>query len=408
MQTTTKRRVIPARTIELWHRYPGSYNYTTTLPGYTEEISYQLGPKYDNGHNLWKSCTHDTYNKISGPVGHWVTPQEGPWHTEGTILPIQNFNARAPVADLDGNVLSGIWDQLDLNCHDGVLLYSGILQAVPLLGGALRFNRIMRDLAKRLKRDFLKKPFTTVIKSAISLDFIDRFVVSPTIDDARKFADATDYVLRVINTAQSRNDQPFALSAESTTTFRDQSRSGTSTIPGMSIMYDWQERTRSYSTTKMFALIEGRYSLAAIDPIKLWAARVGLTRPLESAWDLVPFSFVVDYFTRAGDFIAGLSDEMSDQDGLRAIVSRIHGLWYTLKNSYSVECNCSPAYLRGFDIRGTGGKALAESTHFVRAPVPDAWSRVLSLPTGIGEFVNIDVGVTRGRTLAELFIQAKL
>lgn len=407
MQTTTKSRVIPPHQIVLWRRTPGTYDYRTTIPGYSESISYQLGPMFDNGHCNWKPCTHDTTNKISGPVGNWSF-NEGRWHMEGTNLPIQSFSHSAPIANFDGNVLSGIWDQLDLNCRDGVLLYSGILQAVPLLGGALRFNRIMRDLARRLKKDFLKKPFTTVLKSAISLDFIDRFVVSPTIDDARKFADATDYVLRVINTAQNRTMAPFALSAESTTTFADRSRSGTSTIPGMSIMYDWTERTRSYSTTKMFALIEGRYSLAAIDPIKLWAARVGLTRPLESAWDLVPFSFVVDYFTRAGDFVSRLSDEMSDQDGLRAVVSKIHGLWYTLKNSYSVECDCSPVYYPGVHIHGIGGKARAETTHFERAPVPDAWSRVLSLPTSIGEFVNIDVGVTRGRTLAELFIQAKL
>lgn len=404
----SKSKTIAARRIpELVRTSTGSGNYTV-IPGYTEEIKYLKGPEFSAGKRLWKPCTHTVVNKISGPASSFSYYEGRDYN--GNVVPIKSFSNAAPQAEFDSSVLQSIWDQVDLNCSDAVLLYSGVVQAVPLLGGALKFNRIMRDVSRKLRADFKKKPFTTVLKSAISADFIDRFVVSPTIDDARKFADATNYVLRVMNTVHHRNMAPFALEGQSTTIFRESTSSGTSRVASSNIAYDYTRIEKRYSTTKMFALISGRYDTAAIDPVKLWATRVGLTRPLDSAWDLVPFSFVIDYFTRAGDFISALSDEMSSQEGLRASMCRIHALWYTLTNSHSLEYRCSAPYdLSGrVNVRGTEGYAKAESTVFVRAPVPDAWSRVLSLPTSIGDFVNVDLGVTRGRTLAELFIQAKL
>lgn len=38
------------------------------------------------------------------------------------------------------------------------------------------------------------------------------------------------------------------------------------------------------------------------------AARLGLVNPLAIAWELVPFSFVVDWFTRFGSFLEGFTD----------------------------------------------------------------------------------------------------
>jgi hypothetical protein len=38
------------------------------------------------------------------------------------------------------------------------------------------------------------------------------------------------------------------------------------------------------------------------------ANQLGLLNPLSTAWELVPFSFIVDYFVNVGDFLSGISD----------------------------------------------------------------------------------------------------
>lgn len=44
-----------------------------------------------------------------------------------------------------------------------------------------------------------------------------------------------------------------------------------------------------------------------VNPNVALATRCGLTNPLEIAWELIPFSFVVDWFARVGDFIGSLN-----------------------------------------------------------------------------------------------------
>jgi hypothetical protein len=308
-------------------------------------------------------------------------------------------------------------DQIDLNSSENVLLYSGVVQAVPLLGSVFKLNSILRQLSKKLSKEFRKKPFTTVLKSAISLDFIDRFVISPTLDDARKFQDACDYVLRVIQTARDRNAHQFALNSASTEVVSE--TEGTSWRGVSGDLFEHQVHTlrRQTVTSKAFMLLEARYDLLAVDPIKFWAQRVGLTRPLDSVWDLVPFSFVVDYFTRAGDFIDHLSDKMSDVEGLRGRITAIHDLWGTHlckgeRISKVIKSQGGPwvprdAVMEGKYIRP--GVSTCRNTYFSRFRVPDPWTALSSLQRdeSWGK-LNLSLSSTRKRTIAELIIQAKL
>jgi hypothetical protein len=67
----------------------------------------------------------------------------------------------------------------------------------------------------------------------------------------------------------------------------------------------------------------------------------GLTNPLEVAWELVPFSFVVDWFTNLGSMIGSMSD--------------LQGI--TLVNSYhSIYCKSTYSqYWSGLPYMATGG-----------------------------------------------------
>lgn len=388
--------------------------YYNTVGAFSARIEYGAGPMYHDGRLNWKRCSQrivadKQWTQGSASAESWNNNAYS-WRFPGPSKPTDSL----PVVtdSMRDEATQKVVSQFDLNTSDGVLLYSGILQAVPLVGGALKFVSIMNKVAKKLTRNLRRQPFTTAVKTAISLDFIDRFVVSPTIDDARKFLNAHNYVVNVMNTLHSRNQEPVALSSVVRNIEDGWERPFTQkdTSLGNCVASGRERFTRSASV-KLCTLCKLDYNLSAVDPVKLWAARTGITRPLDSVWDLVPFSFVVDYFTRAGDFISALSDEMSSQDGLRARLGKIYGQWRCESQNNWVErtfesaspLNWNP---KSFQPLGLEKVAAGEKT-FARYPL-DQHELNYGLLSFDSDLIHWSLTNRRAGTLAELFIQAKL
>jgi hypothetical protein len=317
--------------------------------------------------------------------------------------------------DLLAEAWRKVWENLDLNSSDAVLLYSGILQAVPLVGAAFKFTSILNRAARNLAKSFKKKPFTTVVKSLISADFIDRFVISPTIDDARKFINAHNYVVNVVNTAYTRSGAlPTAIKQSAHAdidvpkVFVDSVQIGPSSgmfVPATNFA-TVRSRSRHDITTDVFLLANLAYNTDAIDPIKIWMNRCGITRPLDSVWDLIPFSFVIDYFTRAGEFISGLSDRMAESEGLKGSILSIIGAYAQTKCFNGMEYDIKyPEFTtqEGGICSTTDGKLTYGSYLYDRGP-SNPYAYPLSDPSGL---IRMDLSQTRLRTLLELIIQAK-
>lgn len=416
-----------------WYRklssQSGATQSTINLALGSSSITYASGPKYDTKHRCrWKYCRQDSgFNYINTAYAEW----NGRWNAAkrdlvSWVKPQGIYKAsdlyRIPGTNPDiSSCLSTLLDQVDLNCHDSVLLYSGIVQAVPLVGGAFKFVKIMNDVGKKFVKEFRRKPFWTVVKSAISADFIDRFVISPTIDDARKFLDASNYVVRVMNTLHNRHNYYTAFENTSTEVHNMDSgdRSESYGVNGMGttgrITFSGPWTKRAYSTTKTYALAKVQYQPDEVSALKLAATRYGVTRPLDSVWDLVPFSFVIDYFTRAGDFISELGDKLSDQEGLKGKIADIHGAWYshTCSSEWVWDVHTTNGITRVNDYYPTSasaisGKVSSSMKTFVRAPIPDIWSAITNIPDPSNGLFRWDLSATRARTLLELFIQAKL
>jgi hypothetical protein len=320
-----------------------------------------------------------------------MTEEDIPW--AGDLPPIKEL-------------WDGIWDQVDLNTGDSVLLYSGILQSIPLLGGALKGASILNRAARRLKKDLRRRPFTTVVKSLIQADFINRFVVKPTIDDMQKFADSFDYVLRVIQTAHERNAElSTAFEAESSRLLRRDSYDkdywyGFCRLLGTTI-------TENKVSAKLKVIAKVTYDTDVINPLKIWAKRVGLSKPLDSAWDLVPFSFVIDYFARAGDFLSYVGDKLADDDGLKGRVAAVYDAWLMesrvteTKFSYTARPTVADYWL---DFYCDNAPIITSAGVFTRKRVP-IMSASSFWDNGV---VSVNLSSTRKRTLAELFVQSKL
>lgn len=406
----------------------GTYDYTsssdTTVTMGLNRIMYDVTPPIYNNVYPWHYCEHLVDrggNPVAAKLGwshqFYQGPVAGAEKTEWFSIIDNNSLPTRPTGGWDRACLQGITDQIDLNSRDNVLLYSGVIQAVPLLGSVFKLNHILRDIAKKTSKSFRRKPFTTVIKSMISADFIDRFVISPTLDDARRFQDACDYTLRVLQTARDRNEHRIGLRSKIRTLYRDDDNTiqyQNGNTYGVNITY----HTQTYTESQAFMLLEARYNMTAVAPLKVWAQRVGLTRPLESVWDLVPFSFVMDYFARGGDFISHLSDKMSDVEGLKGKIAKVYDLWGTYKSVAVRRVKSARMYQhrvpyedsRETDSYCTPGGVTNKSEYFQRFRVSDdpfSYLSSLSRSESWGK-LNLELRATQKRTLAELFIQAKL
>lgn len=68
------------------------------------------------------------------------------------------------------------------------------------------------------------------------------------------------------------------------------------------------------------------------NPSLYQAARTGITNPLATAWELCPFSFVVDWFCNVGDILSGLTDlqgvELSNGSYSYKMVSNTNTFFY--------------------------------------------------------------------------------
>lgn len=392
------------------------------------EITYPSGPRLPNGNWPWRECVHRQTNYWNGKYffdGSFVNRSiDG----TGTVSVIRrkstgNYSPDPLGSDPGWNpsVCHGIMNQLDLNKGESCLMYANVIQALPFLGAATKLTSILNNAARRFGKDLRKKPFTTAVKALISADFVDRFVISPTIDDARRFATATNFVANKLATVERRNSHAFALDAELTTVFKERESNESSDATSYGCGWEnvtFNNRFQTRSVDKAFVLLEATYSTDALTPFRLWANRTGFSRPLDSAWDLVPFSFVLDYFFRAGDFISGLSDEMSSDSGLRGTITRVHGMWGSHLYESTVTTKCT-GYRR---VDGIGmypvnvwnklktDVSVTSTSVYRRFPVPNPYAYLIPLEEKLSDYltVNLDLSPTRKRTLAELVIQAKL
>lgn len=416
MTMIVKRRsdADPLREVMRWKR-SGESNWITSTATFStpssDEISYSPGPKYISNHCNWKECVHrwrSTPNRVPFSYSERVGPVYYDYDYSSALNEKPIIADPPPASKLpdSSEVWKKVYDQINLNTSDGVLLYSGIIQAIPLLGGAMNAVSVLNRAGRSLSRSMRRRPFTTVVKSLIQADFIDRFVVRPTLQDMQKFADSFDYVLRVINTAQERNRQ-VATAFEATTEniISQSSVSVDDYYAGARVQ--GTRLTKSSASRTIFMLAKVTYDADCISPFKLWAARAGLSRPLDSAWDMIPFSFVLDYFVRAGDFLSHVSDTLSDQDALVGRIGKVFDCWQTTKcETFSLlKASLTPRNSRITHFTGGSVEIKTSAGVFTREQVP-----VMSEPgfwDGEG-LISPKLSTTRLRTLAELLIQARL
>lgn len=397
-----------------------------------------------DGNPLWKPCSHtkfisefgrtaalafyshtkdinnitydSTFSSSSSPaqVVYTGLSDVGHWSDYMLWLKTEPFSTD----DLSGllrEAVDGFWDSLNLNFEDSVLLYADAIQLVPLLGTVEKINHTLSRLARWASKELKRRPFRTVLKAAISADFIKRFVVDTTIADINMVNDVEKDVLKRLTTLQDRN-LSNVLNYKVTKTIDSLYDSVTShgrvLQNAVMVSESPQQMITRHKTSSLTlnVLAAVRYTEDPNLPAKLIAQRLGLTRPLESAWDLIPFSFVCDYFLKTGDFIHELSKQVDENDSAVAKIGSISGIWVHEKRSNRIVSNYSGTYTvvePSFGSpRSLAGQCGIESSSYNRYALGNLWDSG-GFFDGQGLW-NPRLSSTRSRNLVELFIQHKL
>lgn len=335
----TKRR--PGRIVKLCTlQRDGGTSCAATFQTSEQVITYSDGPKYSyDGRLNWKTCTHQKGTQVSGTVASTTGYNTwfGEWHTFGADVVSPSFidiPRGSSAQKARRQAWDKYWNSLDLNCRNRVLLYSAVAQFIPKLGAALKVASTLNRIGKWVRPAMRRKPFAEVIRDLIQRDLVTRFVIQPTIADMNMLRNAHCYVLNVLETAHTRNAMPYQFTGTGFSGAQDSQQT-----VAWSYCHNGYFQTRVDCEEMRFGGVESTlhilsqvyYDVHTVKPIQLWLARCGLTTPLDAAWDLIPFSFVVDYFFRIGDFISEVSTKTTSQDGLKGQVGRIYGAWFCEK-----------------------------------------------------------------------------
>lgn len=103
-------------------------------------------------------------------------------------------------------------------------------------------------------------------------------------------------------------------------------------------------RTRSSVEVRATATLSGGFTMVVTNPNLFAAEQMGLLNPASIAWELFPFSFVVDWFLQIGDYFNSWSDYagVSQEKGWKTAYTKAFGSRsYPGLNAYCTDMSCT-------------------------------------------------------------------
>ncbi len=89
------------------------------------------------------------------------------------------------------------------------------------------------------------------------------------------------------------------------------------------------------------------------NPNLFLASRLGLTNPAAVAWELVPYSFVVDWFVNVGDYL----NQFSEFHGV-TLINPYHTIYTRMKGKGAKWYHPTPDYWRGYELFCSGNRTV--------------------------------------------------
>ena len=210
------------------------------------------------------------------------------------------------------------------------------------------------------------------------------FGVKPLITDIKALLNIRKKVRQRIAQLEARNGKTIRLAARgavlTTTVPTSYAMNTTSTARAVDVTGRWQFT----SQCTVSADVSSFFVLDNASQCKLWSSALGLSSPLTSIWELIPFSFVADWLLPIGDTFQRVEDKLGMHETIRS-VNITNYTWSTKHVAKLTNCSGTvrtssvvPDW-RGLRLPGPGG---SYSSYTRGQGIPA--SPVLTAPSGWG------------------------
>lgn len=215
---------------------------------------------------------------------------------------------------------------------------------------------LVPSLLKGLKSVVKHKLGRRSVKDLAGSHLAYSFGLAPTIADLRAFFSIRSEVEKRVRQLMARNGRTIRL------TKRVAPVKSTETVAGI-----WSSQSEYYITRKGLwdittsgAVSADVTSFFVNDPsamCKLWSSALGLSTPLQSIWEIVPFSFVIDWFIPIGETFQRVEDRLGMHETVRSL--QLSNWGYSQKTEASIThklvCTKSSYYPGWVGTTGSGG-----------------------------------------------------
>ena len=369
-------------------------NSVTHLFGYTQRnVSTGKITKYDgsNIRTYVRSSIDDTLGNKGGenPVSHTkrnIVPASLAlptalsadrshtstlYHTRETAL--GTFGSHYGSVDLDAAVAA---------------LYADAIGAMPmsasLVTNAIEFSSLktlVPGLVKGFKSLWKHKIARRSVKDLAGSHLAYSFGLAPLLSDFRSMLDVRSNVNRRIQQLLDRNGRTVRLRYRATG--RGEGKASVYYPWDNSVVYNGFTYGKTTLSSTIAADVTSFFVPNGESQCKLWSSALGLSSPLTNAWEIVPFSFVIDWFIPIGETFLAVENRLGMHETVRSCAISNVTISEKKVTEYSTALVASSTAYPGWSglkLQGAGG-SVSSYTRYpttglpgIGVPAPSGWT----------------------------------
>lgn len=382
------------------------------------KIIYDAGPKFDNKHPKFKGCSHtktvlyplrSTLEGAFNPInvlGGYVRRYEGQLHTPFVPNAFARFGSKSTTFPSYSEVYEGLQNEIDGNMTPDRMFLSTIFEFVSGKGLVKTLTDMFSDARKTIKNP--NRTFKEVAKTSVNTDLGYRFGVAPVIGDVKALLGVLSKVQEHVNNLSSRSGKDLVYKhtiSKSLSESEDAVTGYVSRVPYTGNIPITATHEFVVKRT-MFVRANVKYSVSDSTFAAQILRDLGFMSPLATAWDLLPFSFVFDYFVDFGSKLTELENRISGVLTKPANkVANLTSVWVTDKIEYKTSVNGgikfhNSAYTK--HCQRLNGGVTYRKTVFNRYPLsPEHLANTNSWE------LNTSLTARQHQTILELLVQRK-
>lgn len=154
----------------------------------------------------------------------------------------------------------------------------------------------------RPNKALLSRPISEIAKTIASANLFNNFAVQPFLADIEALMGAHQHILRQIDRLSSL--KPVRVRASHVDYLNSDEFDGTN--PAAYTKHTWKSSTTGKRVVRTWALVQYNWAALVEPPSRssVMVDALNVNRPLTAAWELTPWSFLIDYFIDIGSFIS--------------------------------------------------------------------------------------------------------